>query len=408
MSHGGISAVAQRGGRHLQSTGTCTPTTSAATATWYVYDIQGHLTAEYGTPDSSQLTCSTCYFAVDALGSTRAIIDGTAPIGQQPGSLTAGEALWCHDYLPFGEEIPVGIGGRGGCYSGTSTQSGVPPILPPTGVLFTGQYRDQETQGSAMVSGLDYFGARYFSGAMGRFTSPDPFNIMTDAQNRDQFNAYLSNPQNWNRYAYGLNNPLKFIDPLGLDPISVEDCQDKPGCTVVKLNIILDKNAQIYDKNGNLEKSYQDKLDAGIAKAKDTYGNANIALEVGDPVRGTLQGSGSKTGINVFVTGSQDSFVPGTSYMTTGDYAVTVINAGTSYVSTLSHELAHHFTGDTRASFQIPLLSDAIADVNNDTGRWILTNWNTPGGRVLRTLDPFLYLHRQDVNSNARRWFGVQ
>jgi hypothetical protein len=26
----------------------------------------------------------------------------------------------------------------------------------------------------------------------------------------------LSNPQTWNRYAYGLNNPLRNIDPAGL------------------------------------------------------------------------------------------------------------------------------------------------------------------------------------------------
>jgi RHS repeat-associated protein len=42
--------------------------------------------------------------------------------------------------------------------------------------------------------------------AMGRFTSPDP--LMASA------NIY--NPQSWNRYSYTLNNPLKFIDPLGL------------------------------------------------------------------------------------------------------------------------------------------------------------------------------------------------
>ena len=33
--------------------------------------------------------------------------------------------------------------------------------------LFTGKERDAE-------SGLDFFGARYVSGAQGRFTSPDP------------------------------------------------------------------------------------------------------------------------------------------------------------------------------------------------------------------------------------------
>ena len=33
---------------------------------------------------------------------------------------------------------------------------------------FTGEERDAET-------GLDYFGARYFTGAQGRFTTPDPY-----------------------------------------------------------------------------------------------------------------------------------------------------------------------------------------------------------------------------------------
>ena len=54
-----------------------------------------------------------------------------------------------------------------------------------------------------LITGLDYFGARYFSGAMGRFTSPDaPFN--------DQ---HLEDPQSWNLYAYGRNNRA----PLGQD-----------------------------------------------------------------------------------------------------------------------------------------------------------------------------------------------
>jgi len=60
--------------------------------------------------------------------------------------------------------------------------------------------RDAET-------GLDYFGARYFSGAQGRFTSPDaPF--------ADQ---HTIDPQSWNLYAYVRNNPLKNTDPNGRD-----------------------------------------------------------------------------------------------------------------------------------------------------------------------------------------------
>jgi hypothetical protein len=52
---------------------------------------------------------------------------------------------------------------------------------------------------------LDYFGARYFLGAQGRFTSPDaPF--------ADQ---HPNDPQSWNLYSYGRNNPLRFVDPSG-------------------------------------------------------------------------------------------------------------------------------------------------------------------------------------------------
>jgi len=53
---------------------------------------------------------------------------------------------------------------------------------------FTGKERDAET-------GLDYFGARYYSGAQGKWTSPDPFNIIVDAESREQFDAYLAQPQ---------------------------------------------------------------------------------------------------------------------------------------------------------------------------------------------------------------------
>ena len=70
----------------------------------------------------------------------------------------------------------------------------------------TGKLRDNET-------GLDYFGARYFSGAMGRFTSTDPISGTL---------LHLINPQRWNMYAYAVNNPLAFTDPDGRDAIAVK------------------------------------------------------------------------------------------------------------------------------------------------------------------------------------------
>jgi len=67
----------------------------------------------------------------------------------------------------------------------------------------TGKERDAET-------GLDYFGARYFSGAQGRFITPDwsedPYALPY---------ANLSNPQSLNLYAYAQNNPLSRRDEDG-------------------------------------------------------------------------------------------------------------------------------------------------------------------------------------------------
>lgn len=60
--------------------------------------------------------------------------------------------------------------------------------------------------GAAAETGLDYFGARYFSGAQGRFTSPDPLHFQAEM---------LTDPQRFNLYAYVRNNPLKFVDPKG-------------------------------------------------------------------------------------------------------------------------------------------------------------------------------------------------
>jgi RHS repeat-associated protein len=64
---------------------------------------------------------------------------------------------------------------------------------------FTGKKRDSET-------GLDKMGRRYYSNAMGRFSSPDPLMLQ---------NQKLFDPQQWNMYQYARDNPLRFSDPTG-------------------------------------------------------------------------------------------------------------------------------------------------------------------------------------------------
>jgi RHS repeat-associated protein len=81
---------------------------------------------------------------------------------------------------------------------------------------FTGKERDAET-------GLDYFLARYYSGAQGRFLSPDewkggivdPFTGQDIETNTALPYADITDPQTLNKYAYVRNNPLRYIDPTG-------------------------------------------------------------------------------------------------------------------------------------------------------------------------------------------------
>jgi RHS repeat-associated protein len=56
---------------------------------------------------------------------------------------------------------------------------------------------------------LDYFGARYFSGAQGRFSSADRMNVTDD--------RLLSPSSTLNKYTYAANNPMRFQDPDGRD-----------------------------------------------------------------------------------------------------------------------------------------------------------------------------------------------
>lgn len=59
------------------------------------------------------------------------------------------------------------------------------------------------------ATGLDYLNARYYDAATGRFISQDP--LFWSAAD-----SFLIDPQQQNSYSYSRNNPIRFIDPLGL------------------------------------------------------------------------------------------------------------------------------------------------------------------------------------------------
>ena len=166
-------------------------------ATIYVYDAAGRVAAEYGTSGLAS-PCTTCYMVTDNLGTARLVTDAGANV------------IARHDYLPFGEEIAGGTAGRSSVWGAEADT---------ISRKFTGKERDQE-------SGLDYFGARYYGSALGRWVSPDSVNLTDD--------RLMSPSSTINKYIYGGDNPLKYVDPDGRDiTIFYEQGRPLPGHTML-------------------------------------------------------------------------------------------------------------------------------------------------------------------------------
>ena len=141
----------------------------------YVYGSNGLAATIEPTAVNSN---GTRYTTADTLGSPRVVTNSSAGVASR------------HDFMPFGEELGAGIGGRT-----TGMGFGATDGLRQK---FTSKERDIET-------GLDYFVARYYASIQGRFTSADDF--LNDTTPVD--------PASWNLYAYVRNNPLVYIDPIG-------------------------------------------------------------------------------------------------------------------------------------------------------------------------------------------------
>jgi RHS repeat-associated protein len=126
--------------------------------------------------DPAYAVTATTYYHGDQVGSAQLMTNA------------AGWPIFTTEYYPFGVE-------------------GAAQALTPPGTgnhyKFTGKERDSE-------SNLDYFGARYYLNALGRFMSPD-----WSAKVEPVPYSKLDNPQSLNLYSYTLNNPLSNVDTDG-------------------------------------------------------------------------------------------------------------------------------------------------------------------------------------------------
>ncbi len=342
-----------------------------ATETWLLYGMDGELIAEYaangatGSPqkeygyrDGQMLIVAQAtpfeirWLVTDHLGSPRINVRGTGADGGSLASVTR------HDYLPFGEELFVGLRASGYNYE-----------PPADGVRqkFTGYEKDGET-------GLDFAEARYFASSQGRFTSVDPLLA----------SANVADPGSWNRYAFAYNNPLRFIDPTGM--------------YVYDKSVTEDQRKQFDEAFANAQKSLA-KIGEKYGANSSEYKKAARALKVyGDP--------GVDNGVTIFNKQLGDKVAgqvaPYIGLRKDGNAKINVsidteAFSSASLLSTIAHEGSHAADGADfvlgaaknpslyRTEFDAYTVSSLFQEASGIKNRYILSDYTAPykNGRIV-------------------------
>ncbi len=178
------------GNRVEKSNGSTTPPTG--TLYWYMSmgivgesDLLGTLKTEYIFFDGERVARrdfpgnAASYYFSDHLKTASVVTDATGTILDES------------DYFPWGGELQY-VNNLDNHYK------------------FTGKERDLET-------GLDYFGARYYSNGLGRFITPDWSATPVPVPYAD-----LHDPQSLNQYSYVRNIPTTRVDPDGHEDAASE------------------------------------------------------------------------------------------------------------------------------------------------------------------------------------------
>lgn len=210
---------------------------STGTFYWYMSpgivgesDLSGNLTAEYVFFDGARVARkdfpgnAISYYFSDHLKTASVITDSTGNIKAES------------DYYPWGGELQ---------FLNNDTNH----------YKFTGKERDSET-------GLDYFGKRFYSNGLGRWTSPDPKGIAL---------RHLLNPQKLNKYSYVLNNPTGAFDPDGMEEVTIQLRAFIPPASVAGFRG--DNRSFSADKNASSRTSVTVRIETDPAK---NHGNPMI------------------------------------------------------------------------------------------------------------------------------------
>ncbi|WP_201309329.1 RHS repeat-associated core domain-containing protein, partial [Flavobacterium sp. MK4S-17] len=176
------------------------------------------------------------YYHPDHLGSSSYISNAEGTVSQHM------------EYLPFGETL---VDEHLNSYN--------------TPFKFNGKEYDDET-------GNYYYGARYYDPKLSIFISVDPL--------AEKYSG-------WSSYAYAFNNPIRFIDPTGMEGDDIIDIDKYTGYTTVTkakgddvVRIIDSKNnnevvdSYTYGENGSFDK------DTRIDIERGPIGNQNLGQRI--------------------------------------------------------------------------------------------------------------------------------
>ena len=284
----------------------CAVKTAGPSYTGYIYDAAGTRVAK------GSLTTFSCNFSTNGFAANTSWVLG--PGGEQvteysvtgaPGSYTS---TWQHTNAFSGGKIEATyhdtrtyfyladwLGtkraevGSDGCMAtfaslpfgnglSTSAPAGFNACPDATEQHFTGKERDAE-------SGNDYFEARYYSSAMGRFMSPD-----WSAKAQPVPYAKMDDPQSLNLYAYVQNNPLFRTDPSG----HYECKGNTSNCSVVSNGLAVAQAARSQLPAGSPEGAALDKVFSTMGKEGDKN---NVVVQFGDLKGYAVSETGTKNGV---------------------------------------------------------------------------------------------------------------
>jgi RHS repeat-associated protein len=310
----------------------------------YVYDGLGRLAAEYTTSASQNNGIS--YLTTDHLGSTRVVTNGSGAVKAR------------YDYLPFGEEVPSGLGGRNYLTDNTRQK-------------FTGHERDPETK-------LDFAQARYCSSATGRFMSPDDFLNDTSAVD----------PASWNLYVYVRNNPLRYVDPSGekvyvggLNQTEQDELLRRINYTYGCQNCVsIDQDGYLTVNTSNLSQAVSSATqyltdainsDKNFFEVRVTNNNSQVAFGDSQAGAGSVQRPGNKnrsSAVLIRLDFADDRWVSG------GEEAKEV------FLNTVfAHEIAHFYPKyleDPKNSTDRGAVVDVVNEILLATGRPLRAIYN--------------------------------